>query len=99
MLLHPKQKYKCRECDKQFVLNLEKKIGEEKKAIIDKLLLEKISLRCIARSGVFLRFDYKNMLRKNIKNSQKNFMFKKKTWKVRSRGRRVMEFFWKKAVN
>ncbi len=44
------QKYKCRECDKQFVLNLEKKISEEKKAIIDKLLLEKISLRGIARS-------------------------------------------------
>jgi len=32
------------------VLNSEKKITEEKKAIIDKLLLEKISLRGIARS-------------------------------------------------
>jgi transposase-like protein len=50
VLLHPKQKYKCRDCDKQFVLNPEKKISEEKKAIIDKLLLEKISLRGIARS-------------------------------------------------
>jgi transposase-like protein len=42
--LSNKQKYKCKECDKQFVLN------PEKKAIIDKLLLEKISLRGIARS-------------------------------------------------
>jgi hypothetical protein len=50
VLLHPKQKYKCREYNKQFVLNPEKHISEEKKAIIDKLLLEKISLRGIARS-------------------------------------------------
>jgi transposase-like protein len=50
VLLHPKQKYKCRECNKQFVLNPEKHISEEKKSIIDKLLLEKISLRGIARS-------------------------------------------------
>ena len=48
--LSNKQKYKCRDCDKQFVLNPEKKISEEKRAIIDKLLLEKISLRGIARS-------------------------------------------------
>jgi len=56
--LSNKQKYKCRECNKQFVLNPEKHISEEKKAIIDKLLLEKISLRGIARSvgvsGVWL---------------------------------------------
>ncbi len=36
VLLHLKQQYKCRECHKQFVLNLEKKyISEEKKGIID----------------------------------------------------------------
>jgi transposase-like protein len=50
VLLHPKQKYKCRDCGKQFVLNPEKYISQEKKDIIDKLLLEKISLRGIARS-------------------------------------------------
>jgi len=50
IILSNKQKYKCRECNKQFVLNPEKHISEEKKAIIDKLLLEKISLRGIARS-------------------------------------------------
>jgi len=48
--LSNKQKYKCRECNKHFVLNPEKHISEEKKAIIDKLFLEKISLRGIARS-------------------------------------------------
>ena len=57
--LSNKQKYKCRDCNKQFVLNPEKHISEEKKAIIDKLLLEKISLRGIARSvgvsGVWLQ--------------------------------------------
>ena len=57
--LSNKQKYKCRECNKQFVLNPEKYISEEKKDIIDKLLLEKISLRGIARSvgvsGVWLQ--------------------------------------------
>ena len=36
--LSNKQKYKCRDCNKQFVLNPEKYISEEKKAIIDKLL-------------------------------------------------------------
>jgi transposase-like protein len=57
--LSNKQKYKCRDCNKQFVLNPEKYISEEKKAIIDNLLLEKISLRGIARSvgvsGVWLQ--------------------------------------------
>jgi transposase-like protein len=51
--LSNKQKYKCRDCNKQFVLNPEKYISEEKKAIIDKLLLEKISLRGIARGFHF----------------------------------------------
>ncbi len=48
--LSNKQKYKCGECMKQFVLNPQNYISEEKKAIIDKLFLEKISLRGIARS-------------------------------------------------
>ncbi len=48
--LSQKQKYKCRECDKRIVLKQEKKISEENKTIIDKFLLDKISLRWIARS-------------------------------------------------
>ena len=50
MLLHPKQKYKCRECGRQFVENPQNQISEEKKEMVDKLLLEKISLRGIGRS-------------------------------------------------
>jgi transposase-like protein len=45
-----KQKYKCRDCGKQFVLNPQNQISEEKKEMVDRLLLEKISLRGIGRS-------------------------------------------------
>jgi len=46
-----KQKYKCKSCNRQFVLNPKSnKIGEETKQLIDKLLLEKISLAGIVRS-------------------------------------------------
>ncbi|MEY3219154.1 MAG: hypothetical protein RIT27_511 [Pseudomonadota bacterium] len=45
-----KQKYKCKECKRQFVQNPKSnKISEETKQLIDKLLLEKmvvIKLRC-----------------------------------------------------
>lgn len=44
-----KQNYKCSECGRQFVNNPTKKyITEETKQIIDRLLLEKISLAGIA---------------------------------------------------
>lgn len=45
-----KQNYKCRECDRQFVENPRNKIiTQSTKDLIDKLLLEKISLAGIAR--------------------------------------------------
>ncbi len=45
-----KQNYKCKHCDRQFVANCEKKyISSETKALIDKLLLERVSLAGIAR--------------------------------------------------
>jgi transposase-like protein len=45
-----KQNYKCRECNRQFVSAPTKKIiAQETKQLIDKLLLEKISLAGIAR--------------------------------------------------
>ena len=45
-----KQKYKCKECKRQFVLNpYPNKISDETKQLIDELLLEKISLAGIAR--------------------------------------------------
>jgi len=45
-----KQKYPCRENERQFILNPQHQISEEKKEMIDRLLLEKISLKGIGRS-------------------------------------------------
>jgi transposase-like protein len=46
-----KRKYQCKECKRQFVQNPKSnKISEETKQLIDKLLLEKISLAGIVRS-------------------------------------------------
>lgn len=46
-----KQRYKCKCCGRQFVLNPQKQpISDEIKALIDKLLLERVSLAGIARA-------------------------------------------------
>jgi len=46
-----KQKFKCKQCGKQFIENsTKKKISQETKNLIDQLLLAKISLAGIARS-------------------------------------------------
>ncbi|OQW94946.1 MAG: hypothetical protein BWK79_04105 [Beggiatoa sp. IS2] len=45
-----KPKYKCKSCGRQFVENPQKgPISEETKELIDKLLLERLSLAAIAR--------------------------------------------------
>ena len=45
-----KPKWKCKECGRQFVLNsAHRRISDETKQLIDKLLLERISLAGIAR--------------------------------------------------
>mgnify|MGYP006439115167 CR=1 FL=1 len=45
-----KQMYRCKDCGRQFVLNPAKEpISDEKKDLIDRLLLERISLAGIAR--------------------------------------------------
>lgn len=75
-----KNKYKCRECGRQFVENPRKiYISEETKNLIDKLLLEKISLAGIARvTGVSQKWlqDYVNakykQISREIKVSKKN---------------------------
>lgn len=47
-----KQNHFCKDCGRQFVLNpTHKLISEKDKALIDRLLLEKISLAGIARSA------------------------------------------------
>ena len=65
-----KQKYKCKECHRQFIENPTKKtIDEGTKNLIDKLLLEKISLagisRCTGVSGKWLQ-DYVNAKYKKV---------------------------------
>ena len=45
-----KQKYACKDCDRQFVLEPENCISQEKKDLIDWLLLEKIPSAGIARA-------------------------------------------------
>ncbi len=59
-----KQKYKCKECQRQFIENPTKKfISDDTKELIDKLLLEKISLAGISRAtGVSEKWlqDYVN---------------------------------------
>jgi len=79
-----KQNYRCKECRKSFVANPENIIiSEEKRELIKKLLLERLSLRGICRSvGVSLRWllefiveVYKkspDSLNINIKYSGKN---------------------------
>lgn len=53
-----KQKYKCNTCNRQFILNPEKfTIPNQTKELIDRLLLERISLAGIARiAGVSERW-------------------------------------------
>ena len=46
-----KQRFKCNECNRQFIENPQKiTINQEKRELIDRLLLEKISLAGIARA-------------------------------------------------
>ena len=46
-----KQRFKCNECNRQFVENPEKIImNQEKRELIDRLLLEKLSLAGISRA-------------------------------------------------
>ena len=42
-------KFACKACGRRFVENPQNRISEDKKALIDKLLLERISLAGIAR--------------------------------------------------
>ncbi len=47
-----KQRFKCHECGRQFVENPQKiVIDQDKRELIDRLLLEKISLAGIARAA------------------------------------------------
>ena len=81
-----KQKYKCKECGRQFIENPKKKrISEEKKRMIDKMLLEKISLRGIHRvTGIALSWiqNYVNARYRQLEPPQ-SLVIKKKCHAVR----------------
>ncbi len=76
-----KQKYKCADCKKQFVLNpIKTPISEEKKEWVENLLLEKIGLNGIMRSTkvskrwlqYYVNKKYKSIVQKvTVKNKPK----------------------------
>ena len=80
------------------MLNPEKKISEEKKAIIDKLLLEKISLRGIARSVGVSTVWLQKYVKEKYQEQPEELHVQKKPLKIGSRSRRTMAFCYKKAV-
>ena len=82
-----KQKYKCRDCGKQFVLNPQNQISEEKKEMVDRLLLEKISLRGIGRS-LGISFSWiKSYVKKKYREVPQQIEVEKKFNKINHRSR------------
>lgn len=79
-----KQKFKCKNCQRQFVDNNEnKQIPVHIKQIIDKLLLERISLAGICRAtGVSNRWLYLYIRDKYVKTSRKLKVSPKKKGKI-----------------
>jgi IS1 family transposase/transposase-like protein len=79
-----KQKYSCKDCNRQFVENpINKTISEAIKALIDKLLLERISLAGISRTtGVSLNWLYGYVKKKYADTSRKLKVKKKKKGKL-----------------
>jgi len=67
-----KQKYQCNDCYRQFVVNpMNVPISEEKKALIDRLLLEKIPLAGIARAAQVSERWLQNYVNEKYKNVPK----------------------------
>lgn len=68
-----KQQYKCKECNKQFVENAQKKyISQEEWSLVDKLLLERISIAGISRVTGISETHLQNYVNKKYKNVKKN---------------------------
>jgi len=72
---HGKQNHKCKDCHRQFVSNPRNQpIPEATKQLVDKLLLERMSLRAIARvAGVSLQWvqSYVNSKSRTIEQEVK----------------------------
>ena len=77
-----KQKYKCNECNRQFVLNPQKQpVSEEKKRLVEKLLLEKVPLAGIARAAEVSEGWLQNYVNKKYESTAKVVVVKKKSTK------------------
>ncbi len=75
-----KQKYQCKDCGRQFVLNPKyRRISQETLDLVDKLLLEKISLAGIARVTGVSETWLQTYVNKKYDNIPKKVKIKKKT--------------------
>jgi len=75
-----KQKYKCKRCGRQFVLNPKKQpISDEKKAVVDRLLLERIPLSGIARSAKISERWLQDYVNEKYDNISRYVVVSKKT--------------------
>ena len=82
-----KQKHKCKDCSRQLVVNPQKQaISEETKALIDKLLLERISL-----AGIVRAVSVSKRWLQNYVNNQYDEIPKRVQVRQKSKGRLTLE--------
>src|SRR6476469_3995123 len=82
-----KQKFKCKQCGKQFVENsTKKKISQETKNLIDQLLLDKISFDGILRS-----FGVSPTWRQNYVNKKYAKKHRKVKLSEKAKGKLIIE--------
>lgn len=69
-----KQRYLCRICSRQFVENpQQEEVSAEKKALIDKLLLERLSMAGICRAVEISERWLQTYVNKKISHCEKGF--------------------------
>ncbi len=74
-----KQKYLCKECGRQFVLNPQKQpISNETKELIDRLLLEKLPLAGISRACKVSETWLQNYVNQKYQSVEQEVKVKKK---------------------
>lgn len=88
-----KQKYKCMNCHKQFVENpISRMISDEKKTLIDALLLERISLRGIGRTVKVSLTWLQGYVNKKYRETPRQVNIKKRENAINIRSGRNVEF-------
>ena len=74
-----KQRYRCKDCQRQFVEEPQNApISEETKALIDRLLLEKIPLAGIARSAQVSESWLQSYVNQKYQNTPREVVVEKK---------------------